>query len=90
MFQGYFPSVEAESEVTKQDNDVEQKNVEESGTMIEHSASEQKRRPTVSVYPEVRRSPAEMDTPELQSYLKNFYLIKTPYGKQLQLSNLEC
>ena len=81
MFQGYSPSVEAESEVTKQDNDVEEENVEEYGSMIENSASELQRRPTVSVHPPVRRSPAEMDTPELQNYLKNFYLIKTPYGK---------
>lgn len=34
-----------------------------------------------------RRTPAEMNKPELEKYLQNFYLIKTPYGYVLGRQN---
>ena len=54
----------------------------EYGSPIEKFPSAQQRRPTFSLNQLVRRSPAEMDPPELENYLKNFYLIKSPYGKR--------
>ena len=48
---------------------------------MEKLVFKKQKRPTVSFRQPVRRTPAEMNKPELENYLKNFYLIKTPYGR---------
>ena len=62
--------------MTKQEEEFEEENEDvEYGSTMEKLPSERQRRPNFSVHQTVRRSPAEMDSPELENYLKNFYLI---------------
>lgn len=54
---------------------------------MEKLVFKKQKRPTVSFMQPTRRTPAEMNKPDLEKYLQNFYLIKTPYGYVLGRQN---